>query len=134
MIVTIDGPAGAGKSSAARLLAARLGYVFLDTGAMYRAVTWQCLERQVDLHDKAAVAAVARDMQLRLEGQRVYVDGVDVTDAIRASAVTQASQFAAGNDEVRRHLTELQRQFAAGRDIVTEGRDQGTLAFPDAEC
>lgn len=134
MIVTIDGPAGAGKSSAARLLAARLGFQFLDTGAMYRAVTWQCLQKQVDLGDRKAVAAVARQMALRLEGDRIYVDGVDVTDAIRSSDVTQASQFAAGNEDVRKHLTELQRQLAAGRDSVTEGRDQGTLAFPDAEC
>ncbi|MGQ0636880.1 MAG: (d)CMP kinase [Planctomycetaceae bacterium] len=134
MIVTIDGPAGAGKSSAARELATRLGFQFLDTGAMYRAVTWYCLAQGLDLHDEAAVAQAAEGLDLQLEGDRVLVAGDDVTSEIRTSAVTQASRFAAGNERVRRRLTELQRRFAAGRNVVTEGRDQGTLAFPDAHC
>lgn len=134
MIVTIDGPAGAGKSSAARALAARLGFQFLDTGAMYRAVTWHCLSARIDLRDKAAVAIAARQIELTLESDRVCVNGIDVTEKIRTTDVTRDSRFAAGNDDVRRHLTDLQRRLAAGRNIVTEGRDQGTLAFPDAEC
>jgi cytidylate kinase len=134
MIVTIDGPAGAGKSSTARELAARLGYQFLDTGAMYRAVTWHCLVHGIDLRDEPAVARAAEGLDLLLEDDRVLLDGRDVTAEIRTGEVTQASRFAAGNEEVRRRLTELQRSFAAGRNVVTEGRDQGTLAFPDAEC
>src|SRR5262245_9104308 len=122
MIVTIDGPAGAGKSTAAKALAARLGFQFLDTGAMYRAVTWFCLNRQIDLHDESAVADAAQGIDLKLLADRVEVNGIDVTHDIRTSEVTRASRFAAGNDAVRRHLTELQRALAAGKDIVTEGR------------
>jgi cytidylate kinase len=134
MIVTIDGPAGAGKSSTARELASRLGFTFLDTGAMYRAVTWLCLKRQVDLQDEQAVAEVARRGELLFDGGRVLVDGVDVTREIRRSAVTYETRFVAGNHLARAHLVERQRQLAEGRDVVTEGRDQGTVAFPHAEC
>lgn len=134
MIVTIDGPAGAGKSTVARELARRLGFRFLDTGAMYRAVTWYCLDRGVDLHDGPAVADAARRMSLRIDHDRVFVDGVEVTRHIRSTDVTHESRFAAGNNAVRSHLVHLQRQIAVGQNIVTEGRDQGTVAFPDAEC
>jgi CMP/dCMP kinase len=134
MIVTIDGPAGAGKSSAARELAARLGFQFLDTGAMYRAVTWYCLDQRVDLYDEQAVAETARRIDLRLDADRVFVDGREVTREIRSTAVTHESRFIAGNNLVRAHLVTLQRQLAAGKNVVTEGRDQGTVAFPDAEC
>src|SRR5690349_12208122 len=97
MIVTIDGPAGAGKSSAARALAARLEFQFLDTGAMYRAVTWYCLDRGVDLHNHEAVADVARRINLRLEADRVFVDEREVTREIRSTAVTHESRYVAGN-------------------------------------
>jgi len=134
MIVTIDGPAGAGKSTTARELAARLGFQFLDTGAMYRAVTWFCLREHVDLQDEKAVAAAARRGQFVFESGRVLVDGVDVTREIRRSSVTDQTRFIAGNNSVREHLVALQRQLAAGQNVVTEGRDQGTVAFPQAEC
>jgi cytidylate kinase len=134
MIVTIDGPAGSGKSTAARALAERLGFYFLDTGAMYRAVTWSCLQQQIPLEDESRVAAVARRLEIRLEGARVFANGQDVTDAIRSSEVTQGTRFVAANVAVREWLVELQRRAAAGRDVVTEGRDQGTVAFPHAEC
>lgn len=134
MIVTIDGPAGAGKSSAARALAARLKFQFLDTGAMYRAVTWYCLDRGVDLHDQKAVADVARRIDLQLEADRVFVEGRDVTREIRSTEVTHESRYVAGNTLVRQHLVALQRQLADGKNVVTEGRDQGTVAFPDARC
>jgi cytidylate kinase len=134
MIVTIDGPAGAGKSSTARELALRLGFQFLDTGAMYRAVTWFCLKEHVDLADEAAVAAAARRGGFQFEAGRVLVGGVDVTREIRRSTVTDQTRFIAGNNEVRAHLVELQRRLAAGASVVTEGRDQGTVAFPHAEC
>jgi cytidylate kinase len=134
MIVTIDGPAGAGKSSSARELAQRLSFQFLDTGAMYRAVTWFCLKEHIDLSDEQAVAEAARRGAFEFKGGRVFVDGVEVTREIRRSAVTDQTRFIAGNNRVREQLVELQRRLAAGADVVTEGRDQGTVAFPQAEC
>lgn len=134
MIVTIDGPAGSGKSTAARGLAQRLQFDFLDTGAMYRAVAWRCLQRSIDLHDESAVAECARAMQLQLNQQHVVVDGRDVTAEIRRPEVSHGSSIVAANPEVRRELAERQREFARGRNIVTEGRDQGTSVFPHAEC
>jgi cytidylate kinase len=134
MIVTIDGPAGAGKSSTARELARRLGFQFLDTGAMYRAVTWQCLKNNIDLRDEEAVAEAARRGNFLFESGRVIVDGAEVTREIRRSAVTDQTRFIAGNNRVRAQLVELQRRLAAVGDVVTEGRDQGTVAFPHAEC
>lgn len=134
MIVTIDGPAGSGKSTAARGLARRLQFDFLDTGAMYRAVAWQCLQRSIDLHDESAVTACARAMQLRLDQQHVFVDGRDVTAEIRMPEVSHGSSIVASNPAVRRELAARQREFAQGRNIVTEGRDQGTAVFPNAEC
>lgn len=134
IIITIDGPAGTGKSSVARVLAARLGLDFLDTGAMYRAVAWQCLQRLIDLHDELAVAACAHSMQLRLDQQHVFIDGRDVTAEIRRPDVSHGSSIVASNPAVRRELANRQREFASGRNIVTEGRDQGTAVFPNAEC
>lgn len=134
MIVTIDGPAGSGKSTAARGLARRLQFDFLDTGSMYRAVAWQCLQRSIDLHDAAAVAECAHAMQLKLDQQHVFVDGRDVTSDVRLPEVSHGSSVVASNPEVRRELAGRQREFASGRNIVTEGRDQGTAVFPHAEC
>ncbi|MCH2123817.1 MAG: (d)CMP kinase [Pirellulaceae bacterium] len=134
MIVTIDGPAGAGKSSVARRLAAELGFEYLDTGAMYRAVALACVERSTSLGDVEAVAGVAGEMKLQLKNDRVWVDGSDVTDSIRSMHVTSLIHYVADNPAVRWRLVELQRNIAAQVEIVTEGRDQGTVAFPDAEC
>ena len=134
MIVTIDGPAGAGKSSAARGLAQRLGFMFLDTGAMYRAVAYAARERGVDPDDEAELAALARRLSIDVNEQRVLLDGIDVTTAIRTMEVTLLTRHAASNAGVRAELVELQRRAAAGRNVVTEGRDQGTVAFPAAEC
>lgn len=134
MIVAIDGPAGAGKSSAARALAQRLGFRFLDTGAMYRAVALAALRRKVDFDDAESLPRLARQISISLEGDRVLLDGDDVTHEIRTLAVTSVTQYPANNARVREHLVELQRQFAAGHDVVTEGRDQGTVVFPHAQC
>ncbi|HEV3342244.1 MAG TPA: (d)CMP kinase [Pirellulales bacterium] len=134
MIVAIDGPAGAGKSSAARALARRLGFRFLDTGAMYRAVALAALRRKTDVNDERALAELARQISVELDGERVRLDGEDVTHEIRNLAVTSVTHYPANNPRVREHLVELQQQIAAGQDMVTEGRDQGTVVFPRAEC
>jgi cytidylate kinase len=134
MIVTIDGPAGAGKSTIARALAKRLGFRFLDTGAMYRAVALAAMEREHDWNDPAALVALAGNLRLEVSEDRVLVDGRDVTREIRTAEVTAATHHAANNPGVRAILVELQRQAAGNDDIVTEGRDQGTVVFPHAEC
>jgi cytidylate kinase/pantoate ligase/cytidylate kinase len=134
MIVTIDGPAGAGKSSVARLLAGRIGFRFLDTGAMYRAVALAGLRRGVDWERPEELAGLARQLDIRWDGTRLRLDGEDVSAAIRTPELTALVRHAAGNRGVREHLVGLQRQAAMGVDIVTEGRDQGTLVFPDAQC
>jgi cytidylate kinase len=134
MIVTIDGPAGAGKSSAARGLARRLGYRFLDTGAMYRAVTLAARERGIDLADGDQLAELARQTQVVLADDKVLLDGRDVTQSIRRFDITTSIHHAADNPAVRSQLVLWQRAAAAGSDVVTEGRDQGTVVFPYAEC
>jgi CMP/dCMP kinase len=134
MIVTIDGPAGAGKSSAARELARRLGFRFLDTGAMYRAVTLAARERGYDLSDGDQLARLVGEIHVELIGDRVLLDGKDVTTAIRKFDITTVIHHAADNGAVRGQLVMWQRAAAAGSDVVTEGRDQGTIVFPDAEC
>jgi len=138
MIITIDGPAGSGKSTAARELAKALGMAHLDTGATYRAVTLLALRRGIDLADDAALAELARGMDIRMvpAGERVGVllDGLDVTDEIRTEAVSANSRHAAASPAVREVLVELQRRL--GRQLgsfVTEGRDQGSVVFPDAD-
>lgn len=134
MIVTIDGPAGAGKSTVAKALAQRLGFAYLDTGAMYRAVALAALQRGVDWTQPDALARLAHQIQIEFQNDRVLLDGQDVTEAIRDWNITRITPYAADNVEVRKRLIELQRRFSQGRNIVTEGRDQGTLVFPEAEC
>lgn len=134
MIITIDGPAGAGKSSAAKALAKRLGFDFLDTGAMYRAVTLAGLRAGVDFDDPEALTRLLAGLRIEMAPGRVVVNGEDVSAAIRTAQVTAAAGRVAANALVRRDLVERQRAIAAGRDMVCEGRDQGTVAFPDAIC
>ena len=134
MIITIDGPAGAGKSTVARALARRLGFRFLDTGAMYRAVALAGMRRGVDWDQPEELARLARQLDIRVVGERILLDGEDATEAIRTSAVTAVTRYAADNPQVRAHLVTLQRAVAGGEDIVTEGRDQGTAVFPEAQC
>jgi cytidylate kinase len=134
MIVTIDGPAGAGKSSAARALAERLDFSFLDTGAMYRAVALAAIRGRLDWNDRAALAELARGLSIHWTGESVLLDGEDVTHAVRSSEVTTVTHYAANHPEVRAHLVELQRAVARQGNWVTEGRDQGTVVFPRAEC
>ncbi len=134
MIVTIDGPAGSGKSSAARQLAKRLGFQFLDTGAMYRAVALAGQQQDVDWQVPEQLANVAANCQIELTKDRVLLDGQDVTEEIRTVEITLLTKHAADNTEVRRILVEAQRKFAEGQDVVAEGRDQATVVFPKAEC
>lgn len=134
MIITIDGPAGAGKSSVARGLADRLGFHFLDTGAMYRAVACAGIERNIDFQDSGALEQLARSLDIRWIEGRLLLDGRDVTDAIRSLEITGMTRHVADHPGVRAHLVQLQRATAVGRNVVTEGRDQGTVVFPDAQC
>lgn len=134
MIVTIDGPAGAGKSSAARLLAQRLGFAFLDTGAMYRAVTLAGLRRGTNLSDQTELNKLVNSLKIDMPPGRVLLDGDDVTSAIRTPEVTAASGAVASSPVVRGKLVEWQRAIAATGKFVCEGRDQGTVVFPDALC
>ncbi len=133
MIITIDGPAGAGKSTVAKALARRLGFRFLDTGAMYRAVALAGLRAGVDWSEPDELARLAEGLHIEVDGERTLLDGDDVTDAVRQSEATAVTRYAADNPRVRDRLVQLQRELASGRDMVTEGRDQGTVAFPDAE-
>jgi cytidylate kinase len=133
MIIAIDGPAGAGKSSVSRQLAQRLGFRFLDTGAMYRSVAYEAMRRGLDLHDEAALTQLAREIKIELLESQTLVDGRDVTKEIRAPEVAANVHYPADNPAVRTTLVALQRKFAEDHDTVTEGRDQGTVAFPHAE-
>lgn len=134
MVVTLDGPAGTGKSTIAKRLARELGFRFLDTGAMYRALAWRCLVAGVDLTSDAAVTSVALEIRIEFVDERVLVNGVDATEAIREPAVTQAASIVAAVPGVRSRMVDWQREYARQVDLVTEGRDQGTVAFPAAEC
>jgi CMP/dCMP kinase len=133
-VVTIDGPAGAGKSTVARRLADRLGWRFLDTGAMYRAVTLAAIRGKVDLMSESALAGLVESLSVRLIADRVMLSEENVTQLIRGVEVTQASKFVADSPSVRQRLMSWQRAFGAESNIVTEGRDQGTLVFHDAFC
>ena len=133
MIVTLDGPAGAGKSSTARELARRLGWCYMDTGAMYRAVALVATRRAIPLEDEPQLAALAESIEIRFEQGRVFVDAEDVSEAIRTADNTTATRPVANAGLVRAAMKQIQRRMAADRDVVTEGRDQGSEVFPQAE-
>jgi cytidylate kinase len=134
VVVAIDGPAGAGKSTIARRVAARLGYTYIDTGAMYRAVALAAMRSGVDLADQARVEALARAVRIDFSPSGgVLLDGEDVTEAIRAPEVSPAASKVSAFPGVRQALVERQREIAAGRHVVMEGRDIGSVVFPDAE-
>jgi pantoate ligase/cytidylate kinase len=137
-IVAIDGPAGAGKSTVTRAFAERLGLIYLDTGAMYRAVTWLVQQSGVEASDAAAVAPLLEDLDLQLStaaagSQRVSVNGYDVTEAIRSPEVTAQVSVVAAHGCVREALTRQQQAMGERGGLVAEGRDIGTAVFPDAE-
>ena len=134
MIVAIDGPAGAGKSTVARRLAERLGYRYLDTGAMYRALTWLAMREAVPLDRGEALAALAREHPVRFDDDgRVSIAGTDVTASIRGARIDRLVPVVARHPAVRVVMRERQRELADVGDAVVEGRDIGTVVAPDAE-
>ena len=134
MIVAIDGPAGAGKSTVARALAERLGFRYLDTGAMYRALTWLAMQRGLDLGNAEALAQLAREQPvLFTEDDRVWISGTDVTSSIRSDRVDRMVPVVARHPPVREVMRERQRELGRNGDVVIEGRDIGTVVAPDAE-
>jgi cytidylate kinase len=134
MIVTIDGPAGAGKSTVASRLAERLGFRYLDTGAMYRALTWLAMQEAIPLGDGEKISALARENRVELdESGRVSIAGTDVTAAIRQSRIDRMVPVVARHTEVREVMRERQRELADLGDAVIEGRDIGTVVCPEAD-
>jgi CMP/dCMP kinase len=132
MVIAIDGPAGAGKSSVARGVATTLGFTYLDSGAMYRSVGLAALQRGTDVDDPEAVGELARSLRISVADGRVELDGADVTEAIRAEEVTAAASRVAVHPEVRRAMVERQRGLLDAGRYVAEGRDIGTVVSPDA--
>jgi len=133
MIVAIDGPAGAGKSTVARTLATRLGFRYLDTGAMYRALTWLALEEGASLDDGATLGDLARREPISFEGDRVFIHGEDVTEEIRLPRIDRIVSSVARHPDVREVMRERQRELGAHGDAVIEGRDIGTVVCPEAD-
>jgi cytidylate kinase len=134
VIVAIDGPAGAGKSTVARALAERLSFRYLDTGAMYRALTWLAMQRGLDLSNAESLAQLARENPVLFnEGDRVWIAGTDVTSSIRETRVDRMVPVVARQHAVREVMRERQRQLGRDGDVVIEGRDIGTVVAPDAE-
>ena len=132
MVIAIDGPAGAGKSTVARALAKRLGFTYLDSGAMYRCVALAALRANADLDDGAALGGLARAVEIGVADGRVELDGEDVSEAIRAPEVSEAASRAAADPAVREAMVAEQRRLLATGDWVAEGRDIGTVVAPDA--
>lgn len=137
MVIAIDGPVGAGKSTAARRVAEVLGYIYIDSGAMYRALGWKAVQADVDLQDPTRLAELAAATDIRVtagrSGPRVLVDGEDVTDALRTPAMDRASSLVSVVPEVRRRLVAIQRALAKEGGVVMDGRDIGSVVFPGAD-
>jgi CMP/dCMP kinase len=135
-IIAIDGPSGAGKSTVAKRLAKQLSYLYVDTGAMYRAIGLKALRDNPKLDDSSQIASIARGSEIELmdspAGCRVFLDGEEVTESIRAEPVSQAASIVSGISDVRRVLVQAQQRMGANRDVVLEGRDIGTKVFPNA--
>ncbi len=133
MIITIDGPAGTGKTTVAKKVAEKLGVNYFDTGAMYRAVTFCVLQNKINLEDESALKQLLEGFLFDIKDKRYYVGSEDVTEAIRTREVTQYVSEVAAKSIVRQHLVNIQRKFGEKKDAVFEGRDIGTVVFPNAE-
>ncbi|MDN4074583.1 MULTISPECIES: (d)CMP kinase [Fictibacillus] len=135
--IAIDGPAGAGKSTVAKLVADKLSYIYIDTGAMYRALTYKALSSKSDLHDGRILQSLLKDTNIELEitenGQAVILDGNDVSKEIRSSEVTNNVSFVAAPQQVREEMVRRQQELASAGGVVMDGRDIGTHVMPDAE-
>ena len=137
LVIAIDGPSGAGKSTIAKLLARRLQYTYIDTGAMYRAIGWQAQKEHVDPGDEPALTALCHRTEVTIthdgHGQRIQVNGQDVSDGIRTPEMGMQASAVSRSPAVRAHLLTLQRQLGARGGVVMDGRDIGTVVFPDAD-
>ena len=131
-IITIDGPAGAGKSTVSKELARRLGYLYLDTGAMYRAVAWAARHRGIDARQEEALSGLCRELRLEFRDNQIIVDGIDVSSLIRTPEIDRLSSAVSKVSAVREYLTNMQRRLGSQGNIVAEGRDMGTVVFPQA--
>ena len=136
-VITIDGPAGSGKSTISRLLAKKIGYLYLDTGAMYRAVALAAKREKIHLNDGKALEELCNSLDLRFitdqAPPRLFLNGEDISAAIRSPEMDMASSEVSAVSEVRKAMTGLQRKMAKGMTLVAEGRDMGTVVFPDAK-
>ena len=133
MIIGIDGPAGSGKTTVAKLLAKKLGIFYLDTGAMYRALTLKAIEKKIDLSDQDALKEIAEELNLEFKEDKVYLDCLDVSDQIRTPLIDKSISPVVALPEVRAVMVKLQRNMVAKGDFVVEGRDITTVVFPDAK-
>ncbi len=137
MQIAIDGPAGAGKSTISKFVASEMGYLYIDTGAMYRAIGYKALENNISLDESEKIDAMAKESEIELKitdhGQNIYLDGKDVTGKIRTPEVSMAASKVSAIGGVRRTLVELQRKIAGSNNVIMDGRDIGTVVLPDAE-
>ena len=136
MVIAIDGPAGSGKSTTAKLVAKNLGYIHINTGAMYRGIALQCIQREIDLNSPSEIGKILNYTELKFLGEcgsTLFMDGVDISLEINSAQVTELVSQVSAISDVREKLVQYQREIADGLDVVLEGRDIGTVVFPNAE-
>ncbi len=137
MVIAIDGPAGSGKSTVAKIVAEKLRFRYIDTGSMYRAVAWKSLLKNVDLSNEEMVAKIARNVEIDLvpeeDGQSVFVDGENATNQLKQEKISRAAAVVAAQPMIRKIMTKKQRELGNREDVVMDGRDIGTVVFPQAE-
>ncbi len=133
LLITIDGPAGAGKTTVSKMLAGELGYRYLDTGALYRAVAWAVRAAAVRSDDDRGLGEICEKLQLRVGQRRLVLDGVDITDRIRSPEITMLASAVSARPVVRQALLGIQREAGRAKGLVAEGRDMGTVVFPEAD-
>lgn len=133
MIIAIDGPAGSGKSTVAKLIAEEIGFTYLDTGAMYRLFAYKLMKENIDFEDKAKELEILKELNIDMKDAKFYLDGKDVTDEIRTREVSSNASKVSMIREVREKMVDLQREFSKSKDVILDGRDIGTVVFPDAD-